>query len=1113
MKFFINIKIIVIFITTYCIMNWKKKIELHKNSIKLKNDITDRHITNVVEFIIEKNVYLQEIIRKTIISIKKNKLYEIFSNNDITLSINVLTELYEKTKEIDIKITQTTVETDKIIENMQKIIDKLSMIICGFGTLCIDDLLFISFGSQFKNLKNNNEIINDKYDLIRKYVYPIGYKIIHWKDKQCYKHKNDILCCDKITDNAIQIEQANMFECFDVEPSVKIFHQKIYGIRVIIQNEILKKTLIINGLVEDIHLECLTNKYIDNRIEILINYANSLTENEKEIMLRIINTITFKDILIYGDLDIHKKVFGIMAEINAIKTNKLDLTIKRFLEYDISSQRNMLVNLLLYNKEDEIQYICYLLYDLISVNSNDNNDTKEQNMIYDSLPWKIKSYFKDAIKYTIKYTHDMSQKYDINKISLEQQIYLLKVDDAIKEKAMVKLKEIKGKPDEANTKAKQYLEGLIKIPFGYYKEEPILRKMKDINQTFIKIINNSENIFPNDEIIKKQKYTSIEILKYIKKMNNTIFTNVLNDINKLLFEMPKKQITNIIQYINTIKKTKKEKSALNNNEKKVEYIMEYLNNVINEETATEETTLMEIYDLIKTGSPISLTKTITEMKSLKNNILRIENSMSEITDILDESIHGHSHAKNQILKIIGQWMNGEQNGYCFGFEGSPGVGKTSLAKKGLAKCLKDDNGSSRPFSFIALGGSCNGSTLEGHSYTYVNSTWGRVVDILMETKCMNPIIYIDELDKVSKTENGKEIIGILTHLIDTTQNDAFQDKYFSGIDIDLSKVLFIFSYNDPEQIDKILLDRIHRIKFDNLSLDEKTVIVNKYILPEINKKMGFENIVEIDEKLIEYIILNYTIEPGVRKLKEILFDLYGEINIEILKCKDIENFQTPFILTEELINEKYLKKYHKIEEKIIHNKAEIGIINGLWANVLGRGGIIPIQTMLYPSSTFLELRLTGLQGDVMKESMNVAKSLAWNITPLEKKKELIKNFEETKCQGLHIHCPEGAVSKDGPSAGTAITIAIFSLFNQRKIKNTVAITGEINLQGEVTAIGGLDNKILGGIRAGITTFIYPKSNNRDFNDFMKIYSNKDFIKNIQFIEVGNINEVFEYVFE
>jgi ATP-dependent Lon protease len=140
--------------------------------------------------------------------------------------------------------------------------------------------------------------------------------------------------------------------------------------------------------------------------------------------------------------------------------------------------------------------------------------------------------------------------------------------------------------------------------------------------------------------------------------------------------------------------------------------------------------------------------------------------------------------------------------------------------------------------------------------------------------------------------------------------------------------------------------------------------------------------------------MSYTLEPGVRKLKEILFDLYGEINIEIMKCKDADNFITPLLLTPDLITNKYLKKYHKIEEKKIHNKSEIGIINGLWANVLGRGGIIPIQTMFYPCSTFLELRLTGLQGDVMKESMNVAKSLAWNITHLDKKKELTKSKAE-----------------------------------------------------------------------------------------------------------------------
>jgi ATP-dependent Lon protease len=522
---------------------------------------------------------------------------------------------------------------------------------------------------------------------------------------------------------------------------------------------------------------------------------------------------------------------------------------------------------------------------------------------------------------------------------------------------------------------------------------------------------------------------------------------------------------------------------------------------------------MEIYDLIKTDYPISLTKTITDMKNMRTNIMKIEQNMNDVTDVLNKSIHGHNYAKNQILKIIGQWMNGEQRGYSFGFEGSPGVGKTSLAKYGLSNCLKDENGVSRPFAFIALGGSSNGSMLEGHGYTYVNSIWGRIADILMETKCMNPIIYIDELDKVSKTENGKEIIGILTHLIDTTQNDTFQDKYFAGINIDLSKALFIFSYNDPDQIDKILLDRIHRIRFENLSIDEKLVIVNNYILPEINKKMGFCDVVSITDKLIEYIILNYTIEPGVRKLKELLFDLYGEINIEILKIKNIEEFEMPVVLTEELVETKYLKKYHKIEEKKIHENPEIGIINGLWANVLGRGGIIPIQTMFFPSSTFLELRLTGLQGDVMKESMNVAKSLAWNITPLERKKELLKYFEETKCQGLHIHCPEGAVSKDGPSAGTAITIAIYSLLNEKRIKNDVAITGEINLQGEVTAIGGLDVKIQGGIRAGVKTFLYPKANHKDFKEFLEIYGEKDMVKGIEFKEVSTIKEVFEHVYE
>jgi ATP-dependent Lon protease len=169
--------------------------------------------------------------------------------------------------------------------------------------------------------------------------------------------------------------------------------------------------------------------------------------------------------------------------------------------------------------------------------------------------------------------------------------------------------------------------------------------------------------------------------------------------------------------------------------------------------------------------------------------------------------------------------------------------------------------------------------------------------------------------------------------------------------------------------------------------------------------------------------------------------------------------------------------------------------------------------MFFPSSSFLELRLTGLQGDVMKESMNVAKSLAWKLTSGEKKKSLLKVFEETKCQGLHIHCPQGAVSKDGPSAGTAITVAIYSLLNNLVISNTVAITGEINLQGQVTAIGGLDAKILGGIRAGVKIFLYPESNHRDYEEFIEKYAEKAFLEGIQFVEISSIEQVIRYVFD
>jgi ATP-dependent Lon protease len=219
----------------------------------------------------------------------------------------------------------------------------------------------------------------------------------------------------------------------------------------------------------------------------------------------------------------------------------------------------------------------------------------------------------------------------------------------------------------------------------------------------------------------------------------------------------------------------------------------------------------------------------------------------------------------------------------------------------------------------------------------------------------------------------------------------------------------------------------------------------------------------------------------------------------------------PIVLTPENIKADYLNERTEVIYKNIHSIPKIGIMNGLWANSLGMGGIIPIECSFFPSSIFLDLKLTGMQGDVMKESMNVAKTLAWKLLTKKKQKELLKFFKDTKSQGIHIHCPEGATPKDGPSAGSTITSAIYSLFTGKKINNDFAMTGEITLQGDVTAIGGLDLKIIGGIRAGVKTFIYPESNQKDLNKFKEKQTDV-FLQNITFKPVKHISDILKIIF-
>jgi len=1068
-----------------------------------------------LDFSTKKILTFQAMITNTILAIQRYKTKDIIGASELNVCIQGLEGLYTELNILKVMVesNEKHIDFDEILTRLQKINNELSSIFRNFGTHNIEDLIVVAFASDFikKTITEENK---DKYELIEKYVHPISYKALAWKDSDGNNKKP--LAKNRIVEDFMIVESAENFECFDLARTSRKFNTKVYGIKVAIKNKEERKTLIISGLVDDIIVNCSNHAFIKNKIQSL--YAEK--PNDPEFLTsdfeRFVNTLTIKELLIYGNNELYQRFIGYLTQVNLIKQKPISQNVKEFISCELYGQRRTLIQLLMKNSDPEFQYLAYLLYDLLTNDGNGNGpDTIEQTILFDSLPWNIKKFFRDAMKTTLKYTKDLSN-FDSSKIPIEQQICLLKASDNVKEKAMVKLKEVKAKSEDSGSKARQYLDGLLKIPFGIYKNEPMLSIMKGIKTDF----NNITTLIEKNNssyLSSKKEYTCIEIYKHIHNIQDKYIPQLqkkqLKKLEELFCKGKRDTIVANICYINgIIKKYDLDFTKLCHSGKKNNYMRDNMRLFL-QQTKDNKLIFGEMQKRFPAEFQLGIEKHLNSyINTINVKWININNNMTRINTTLNNAIHGHSTAKRQLKRIIGQWINGKQTGYCFGFEGPPGVGKTSLAKNGLSRCLLNETDNThRPFAFIPIGGSCNGSTLSGHNYTYVGSTWGRIVDILIDKKCLNPIIFIDELDKVSKSEHGKEIIGILTHLVDSTQNESFQDKYFNGIDLDLSKALFIFSYNDPDAIDRILLDRIHRIKFDHLSLDDKLVIANNYLLPEIYKNVGLTNIIKLSDEILIYIIEHYTYEAGVRKLKEILFEIISEINLSILQNTD-EYTDLPIEVTKEDIKHYYLKERTEVRHTMIHDYPQIGVINGLWANALGKGGIIPIECYQFPAQNFMDLRLTGLQGEVMKESMNVAKTLAWKLTSKGKKKRFITASTETKMQGIHIHCPEGATPKDGPSAGTAITTSIYSLLNDKKIKHNIAITGEINLQGKVTAIGGLKLKILGGIKAGVTEFIFPKDNEKDFKKFMDKHGEKDIIKNIIFHPVINIQEVLALVF-
>ena len=465
--------------------------------------------------------------------------------------------------------------------------------------------------------------------------------------------------------------------------------------------------------------------------------------------------------------------------------------------------------------------------------------------------------------------------------------------------------------------------------------------------------------------------------------------------------------------------------------------------------------------------------------------------------ILDEDHYGLNKIKERIiehlatfkLKKLAQQQSASPSAskipqsYIVGtvicFAGPPGVGKTSLGQS-IARTL------GRPFERISLGGLRDEAELRGHRRTYIGAMPGRIVQALHRAEVKNPVIMLDELDKVGMDYRG-DPASVLLEILDPQQNHSFRDLYLD-LDFDLSQVLFIGTANDLSHIPPPLLDRLEIIELSGYSPQEKINIAQKYLLPRQITKAGLpDDAVQLPESTIGLVIEYYTHEAGVRKLEQQL----GTICRKVALCYAQGNTNPQLIHPEQL--EEFLGSKQFLREEI-RPDSKPGVATGL-AWTLQGGEILFIEAVMLPQGE--NLTLTGQLGEVMQESAEIARSYVWSQA-----KSLGIDLSVFKDNGLHVHVPAGAIPKDGPSAGVTMVTAIASLLIDRPVRNDTAMTGEVNLSGEVLPIGGVREKVLAAHRVGIKRVLLPRHNEQDLVDVPA-----DVRKQIDFIFCDRIEQV------
>lgn len=455
-------------------------------------------------------------------------------------------------------------------------------------------------------------------------------------------------------------------------------------------------------------------------------------------------------------------------------------------------------------------------------------------------------------------------------------------------------------------------------------------------------------------------------------------------------------------------------------------------------------------------------------------------SIAKVRKDLEKSHYGLDKIKERIIEELAvKYLSEKKNGQIICLVGPPGVGKTSIAQS-IAKAI------GRESQRIALGGVRDEAEIRGHRRTYIGSIPGRIISAIQNAGTNNPVLVLDEIDKLASDYKGDPTSALL-EVLDSEQNSKFVDHYID-VPFDLSKVMFITTANDAGAIPAPLRDRMELIEINSYTREEKFQIAKKHLVPKQLEKCGFSSKeVKFTKKALYFIIDFYTREAGVRTLERVIGSILRKCAVQKLE-ENTELFKIDETLVEKMLgHKKYLPDAYSKND-------EIGVVNGLAWTAVG-GELLPIEVAIMDGSGKIEL--TGSLGDVMQESAKIA------ITCIRSHSNVLNidsDFYKTK--DIHIHAPEGAVPKDGPSAGVTMATAIYSALSLNSVRHDVAMTGEITLRGKVLPIGGLKEKSMAAYKNGIKTVIIPKANEADLEDVDNVVK-----ENVNFIPVESFSEI------